>query len=100
MTQVKVLMVGMPFCTVCKELQPEVSDYCEKNGIPFEYKMLNGLEDKYTRMIISAKRSHAPIILALSSDDDLLGIYEGNSSFKELKDLMIDCMQVTLDEIM
>lgn len=100
MKQVRVLMVGLPDCTVCKEMLPKVSEYCNKCGVPFEYKMFKDLEEKYRSMIISKKVTHAPILLALSPDDSLLGIHQGGNSLEGLKDLIIDCMQVTIDDLM
>ena len=79
----EVLMIGTPFCSVCKRLADTLTTYCAENNIPFRYQLLSDITDKDVIKILTEKKvSKAPAFLIYRGDEIVLAT--GDNIFLEL----------------
>jgi len=81
----RLIMIGTPTCVKCKSMKPNISEYCNRVGIPFKYFDFSPvLPEDIKSLIIEKGIRTVPVFLLYRDNDTTPAIITGDDIYLEL----------------
>lgn len=81
----KVVMIGTPVCIKCKQIAPQLEEYCKEHEIEYVHYDLPNVPKELVDILMSKNIKQAPAFIIYKQND--IVVISGDSIFLELESL-------------